>query len=156
MLSKVWDKITYPFPNFKDCGVDVCEWMSNFISHFMIDVITHPCQDFSENVLIKGLPVTICIWTVAWSRYIAYVYVKQHLSWHANWLESARLLRITLGHTGTKPRYNFKYGQFYPCISYQWIFKSCRVGNKHFGEDSNGRTKAADLLSSYVHGIYRF
>ena len=31
-------EITYPFPNFKCCTVDVWECMSNFIPHFIIDV----------------------------------------------------------------------------------------------------------------------
>ena len=31
MPSKVWDKITYPFPNFNGCTVEVWEWISNFI-----------------------------------------------------------------------------------------------------------------------------
>ena len=30
MLSKVWDEITYPFPNFNGCTVVVWEWIRNF------------------------------------------------------------------------------------------------------------------------------
>ena len=33
MPSKVWDEITYPFPNFNSYVVEVKEWLSNFISH---------------------------------------------------------------------------------------------------------------------------
>ena len=40
---KVWDKITYPFPNFNCAAVEVWEWMSNFISHFIGNVIAYPC-----------------------------------------------------------------------------------------------------------------
>ena len=29
MSSKVWDEITYPFPNFNGCTVEVWEWISN-------------------------------------------------------------------------------------------------------------------------------
>ena len=36
MPSKVWNEITYPFPNF--CG-EVCEWISILIPHFIMDVI---------------------------------------------------------------------------------------------------------------------
>ena len=32
---KVWDKITYPFPNFNSCTVEVWEWISNFIPYFL-------------------------------------------------------------------------------------------------------------------------
>ena len=38
--SEMWDKITYPFPNFNGATVEVWEWISNFISHFVMDVIT--------------------------------------------------------------------------------------------------------------------
>ena len=32
---KVWDEITYPFPNFNGTAVGVWEWISNFIPHFV-------------------------------------------------------------------------------------------------------------------------
>ena len=42
MPGKVWDEITYPFPNFKSCTVEVWEWIGNFIPHFIKNVITYP------------------------------------------------------------------------------------------------------------------
>ena len=39
----MWDEITYPFPNFNGCTVEVWEWINNFIPHFIMDVITYPC-----------------------------------------------------------------------------------------------------------------
>ena len=30
----MWDKITYPFPNFNSFNVEIWQWISNFISHF--------------------------------------------------------------------------------------------------------------------------
>ena len=47
MLSKVWDKITYPFPNLNGSTVEVWEWLSNWIPHYIMDVITYPCWDQS-------------------------------------------------------------------------------------------------------------
>ena len=41
LSSKMWDWITYPFPNFNT--IEVWEWVSNFIPHFIMDVITNPC-----------------------------------------------------------------------------------------------------------------
>ena len=41
--SKVWVEITFPFPNFNGCTIEVWEWISNFIPHFIMDVITDPC-----------------------------------------------------------------------------------------------------------------
>ena len=34
MPSKILDEITYPFPNFNGCTVDVLEVISNFIPHY--------------------------------------------------------------------------------------------------------------------------
>ena len=45
MPSKVWDEIIYPFPNFNGCSIEVWEWISNFITHIVIDVITYSCWD---------------------------------------------------------------------------------------------------------------
>ena len=44
---KLWDEITYPFPNFNGAAVDVWEWISNFIPQFTRIVITYPCWDLS-------------------------------------------------------------------------------------------------------------
>ena len=41
MPSKVWDKITYLFQNFNGCPIEICEWKSDFIQHFILDVITY-------------------------------------------------------------------------------------------------------------------
>ena len=41
---RVWNEITYLFPNFNGCIADVWEWISNLISQFIIYVITlYPC-----------------------------------------------------------------------------------------------------------------
>ena len=46
---KVWDEITYPFPNFNGATVEVWEWISNIIPHFLMDVITCPWWDQSQS-----------------------------------------------------------------------------------------------------------
>ena len=45
MPSKVWDEITYPYPNLNGHAVKFWEWISSFIPHFKMDVITYPCWD---------------------------------------------------------------------------------------------------------------
>ena len=35
---KMWDKITYPFPNFNGAPVEVWEWISDCIPHFTVEV----------------------------------------------------------------------------------------------------------------------
>ena len=37
-LSKVWDEITYPFPNFSIATAEVWEWISNLIPHIIMVV----------------------------------------------------------------------------------------------------------------------
>ena len=41
----LWDEIIYPFPNFNSGTVEVWEWISNFIPHFIRHVITYPNWD---------------------------------------------------------------------------------------------------------------
>ena len=42
---KVWDEITYPFPNFKCATIEVWECISNLIPHFTGHMIISPCWD---------------------------------------------------------------------------------------------------------------
>ena len=41
MANKVWNKITFPFTIFNDCIIENWVWISNFIPHFIVDVITY-------------------------------------------------------------------------------------------------------------------
>ena len=41
MPSKVWDEITQIFPNFNGRTVEVWEWISNLMLHFIMGVITN-------------------------------------------------------------------------------------------------------------------
>ena len=45
MPSKVWDEITYPFPNFNGVTIEVWELISNSIPHIIMSVITYPSWD---------------------------------------------------------------------------------------------------------------
>ena len=40
---QLWDENTYPFPNFNDCIVEVWEWISYFLQHFIMNASTYPC-----------------------------------------------------------------------------------------------------------------
>ena len=42
---KIWDEITHPFPDLNIAAVEVWELISDFISHFIMDVIIHPFWD---------------------------------------------------------------------------------------------------------------
>ena len=53
MSPKVWDGIIYPFPNFNGTTVEVWEWISNFIPHFIMDIIAYPCWDLKLNHVSK-------------------------------------------------------------------------------------------------------
>ena len=39
MPCEMWDEITHQFPNFNGFTVEVWEWISNFIPHFVMGVI---------------------------------------------------------------------------------------------------------------------
>ena len=52
MPGKVWDEITYPFPNFNGCTVEVGDWISNVIAHIIMDDITYPCCLMDPNFAI--------------------------------------------------------------------------------------------------------
>ena len=54
--SKLWDEITYPY--FNGTPDEVLEWISNFMSHLMMDAITYPCREFSQTILAKRGPWT--------------------------------------------------------------------------------------------------
>ena len=43
MPSYVWDEFTYPFTNFNGANAEVWEWISHFIPHLVMDVITYLC-----------------------------------------------------------------------------------------------------------------
>ena len=47
MPSHVWDEITYPFPNFNGCTFEFGEWVSDFIAHFIMALMTYFCWDLS-------------------------------------------------------------------------------------------------------------
>ena len=51
--SKVWDEMTYPFPNFNGATVEVWKEISNFIIHFTMNVITYPCWGWNWSMLVK-------------------------------------------------------------------------------------------------------
>ena len=70
MPSKALDGITYPFPSFSGCAVEVWEGIRNFIWHFIMDVIINPCWDWSQSMLVKvapGMKVTIQPRNVPWN-----------------------------------------------------------------------------------------
>ena len=45
MPTTMWDEITHPFLNFNGCTIEVQDWISNFIPHFIGDVITYSFCD---------------------------------------------------------------------------------------------------------------
>ena len=54
------DEIIYPFPNIIGVAIDVWEWISNFIPHFIMDVITYSCWELNQSMLVKGAPGSLC------------------------------------------------------------------------------------------------
>ena len=62
MPGKVWDETTYPFLNFNGCTVEVYEWISIFIPHFIcwlsgVAVVCQRCRT-SDLGSVPGLART--------------------------------------------------------------------------------------------------
>ena len=80
MSNKVWDGITYTFPNCNCCTVKVLELISNFILNVVMDVITYPCCPWWQYQ---------CFVVIQWHgplRFFAYT-TTQKLSWHKKLFE---------------------------------------------------------------------
>ena len=56
MSNKLWDEVTYPFPNFNSCTVEVLEWIDNFIPHIKTYLMTYLCRHWSWSMLVKWAP----------------------------------------------------------------------------------------------------
>ena len=48
--SNVWNEFTYLFPNFSGRTVEVWEWISNFVAHFIGHVIIYPYWDWKQSI----------------------------------------------------------------------------------------------------------
>ena len=59
-LSVRWNLLSIPRLQ-KGCTVEVWEWLSNFTSYWIIDVITYACRDLRYSMLMKGAPGTSCL-----------------------------------------------------------------------------------------------
>ena len=46
--------VQFTFPNINGAVVEVWEWISYSISHFIMDVITYPSWDYNQNILRRG------------------------------------------------------------------------------------------------------
>ena len=57
MLSKVWDEIIYPFPNFNGCTINVWGLIRYFTPHIMMDVIAYPCWLLKLNHVSESGPI---------------------------------------------------------------------------------------------------
>ena len=79
MPSKVWDEITNPFLNFNGATVEVKEWISKFIVHFIIDVISYPCLDQSSIMLETGAICAIILCRV-FLCYDEILYMKYNIN----------------------------------------------------------------------------
>ena len=55
------NEITYLFPNFNNCTVEIWELKNYLISHFIMDVITYPCCPYTWSVPVKGAQGAVSI-----------------------------------------------------------------------------------------------
>ena len=79
MASKLWDEITYPFPNFIGCTIDIWEWKSNFIPHFTMYRCNYlPMLGLKLNHVSKRIPWLTPLST-RWSTPCTHDVIPQHL-----------------------------------------------------------------------------
>ena len=74
---KVWNEITYPFPNFHGCTFELWELISYLISHFIIDVITYPSWYSSWSLLVKWAPANKSL-TIMVAIMISWFHTHRH------------------------------------------------------------------------------
>ena len=58
IYDKVLDQITFLSPNFNGCTFQVWKRIGNLIPHLTGCVITYPCLDQRQIMLVKGAPDT--------------------------------------------------------------------------------------------------
>ena len=61
MPNKVWDEITYPFPNFNSATIEVCDWISNLILAIYNGYNHLSMQGFNSLRLIMLIDAYICL-----------------------------------------------------------------------------------------------
>ena len=84
MPTKVWNKITYPFQDFNDATVEVWKWIRNFIPHLIMDVITYPCWDWRQSILVKGPQNALkqFLWYWTWAMNNCLFSHKNYVNFH--------------------------------------------------------------------------
>ena len=70
MPCKLWDEITYPFLNFNDCTVEVYEWISNFVPHFIYVCNYLTMLGLKLNHVSKSGPRLVSSWSSQYRKYI--------------------------------------------------------------------------------------
>ena len=80
--------MSYSFPNFNGCTVEVWELISNFITNVLMDATTYPWFDKSYTMLVKESPVReIIIYAGRWEGiyHIVYVVSERRLMFELRW-----------------------------------------------------------------------
>ena len=87
MSSKVWHEISYPFPNFNGCTVEVWEWITNFIPRFInyLSMLVKAAPGGDElyidygHISLWGLNRT---WVISMFVIIMRIYILNALFWY--------------------------------------------------------------------------
>ena len=88
----MWDDINYPYPNFNGCTIEVWEWISNFIPHYTRCVITCPCWDLSQSMLVKWAPGGVYVFQTVIIMYLVIPNYWIKSIWILNKLQSSAVL----------------------------------------------------------------
>ena len=75
--------MTHSFPKLNSCAVEVWEWISYFISHFVMDVIICPFRDLSWPMSTKWVHVSLSRVEVSSLPSIdPYIHIHIHIHMH--------------------------------------------------------------------------
>ena len=79
MPSKVWDEITYPFPNFNGATVEVWEWISNFDPNLLMDLITYSCKEHNLQYIPENMHMVWLCFVLLWWYYQGFLFCYYHI-----------------------------------------------------------------------------
>ena len=78
---KVYNEITYPFPNFNSATIEAYEWISNFIPHFTGHMITYSCLSQVIRHLMIHSHINPCCSEFVFSKHEIYFFFYDFLNW---------------------------------------------------------------------------
>ena len=117
----------YLFPNSHGCTVDVWDWISSFIPHFIMDLITYPCWGKSWTMLLKSAPRKV-IWPFNSRKELMLIYLQSYLQSNLTYIDT---------------RYFLQFCSYYWWCSIIFLY----IGNRWNGSNVFSQESTTDLIN---------